>query len=77
MTKESFGNTFREYCEAAGIEKGKSAHGLRKLAATIVADNGGSEHELQALFGWVTNSQSMTYTRASHFQLSPYPAAAK
>ena len=55
MTKESFGNRFRGYCESAGIAKGKSAHGVRKLAATIVADNGGSENELQALFGWVTN----------------------
>jgi integrase len=65
MTKESFGNTFRGYCESAGIAKGKSAHGLRKLAATIVAENGGSENELQALFGWVTNTQSLVYTRGA------------
>ena len=62
-TKEAFGNTFRKNCDAAGIEKGKSAHGLRKLVATIVADNGGSEHELQALLGWTTNNQSLIYTR--------------
>ena len=77
MTKESFGNTFREYCKAAGIVKGKSAHGLRKLAATIVADNGGSEHELQALFNWVTNSQSTTYTRDANKKRLALAAAMK
>jgi integrase len=30
MTKESFGNMFRDACRAAGIKR--SAHGLRKLA---------------------------------------------
>jgi hypothetical protein len=30
----------------------KNAHGLRKLAATIVAENGASEAQLMALFGW-------------------------
>jgi hypothetical protein len=32
-SKEGFGNEFREWCNAAGI-MGKSAHGLRKAAAT-------------------------------------------
>lgn len=77
MTKESFGNMFRSYCEAAGIGRGKSAHGLRKLAATTVADNGGSEHELQALFGWVTNSQSLTYTRSADKKRLALAAAMK
>lgn len=61
MGKESFGNWFKTACRAAGVDK--SAHGLRKLAATIIADQGGSEHELQALFGWQTNDQSSVYTR--------------
>lgn len=77
MTKESFGNMFRSYCEAAGVSRGKSAHGLRKLAATSVADNGGSEHELQALFGWVTNSQSLTCTRDANKKRLALAAAMK
>lgn len=77
MTKESFGNKFRDYCEAAGIAKGKSAHGVRKLAATIVADNGGSENELQALFGWVTNTQSLVYTRSADKKRLALAAAMK
>lgn len=61
LRKESFGTMFREWCNAAGITK--SAHGLRKLAAIEVAEGGGTELELQAVFGWKTNSQSAVYTR--------------
>jgi len=61
MVKESFGNWFKTACKAAKVEG--SAHGLRKLAATTIADRGGSENELQALFGWKTGDQSAVYTR--------------
>jgi integrase len=36
FTKESFGNWFREKCSEAGVTK--SAHGLRKLSATMAAE---------------------------------------
>lgn len=61
MVKESFGTWFKGACKAAKVVG--SSHGLRKLAATMVADRGGSEHELQALFGWQTGDQSAVYTR--------------
>ena len=38
MTKESFGNWFRDACKAAGVPG--SAHGLRKAGATRAANNG-------------------------------------
>jgi len=38
LTKESFGNFFRDACNAAGVEK--SAHGARKIGATRAANNG-------------------------------------
>jgi integrase len=38
LTKESFGNAFREACRAAGVRK--SAHGVRKIGATRAAENG-------------------------------------
>lgn len=60
-SKESFGNWFSARCRDAGIEK--SAHGIRKLAATLAADNGASAHELMAHFGWVKVEQAETYTR--------------
>jgi len=61
MVKESFGTWFKGACKTAKVEG--TAHGLRKLAATMVADRGGSEHELQALFGWQSGHQSAVYTR--------------
>lgn len=64
ISKEGFGTLFREWCIAAGVTK--RAHGLRKLCATIVADDGASELELQALFGWLTNNQSAIYTAESN-----------
>jgi integrase len=39
FTKESFGNAFKDACKAAGI-RDKSAHGVRKIAATTAANNG-------------------------------------
>lgn len=63
LTKEGFGNLFRDWCRAAKVNA--SAHGLRKLAATTVAEAGASEMQLQALFGWTTNSQSAVYTRGA------------
>lgn len=57
LTKESFGNLFKDACLDAGIAD-KSAHGIRKLAATLWAERGASEHELMALFGWTTPSMA-------------------
>lgn len=54
LTKESFGNFFREACNAAGVKK--SAHGLRKYAATAYAEQGLSDSQLEAVFGWVRGS---------------------
>lgn len=60
-SKESFGNWFSARCRGAGI--GKSAHGVRKLAATLSADDGASAHELMSHFGWVKVEQAETYTK--------------
>jgi integrase len=75
MAKEALGNQFREWCQAAGIEK--SAHGLRKLAAAEVADAGGSEIELQKAFGWATLGQSSVYTRNANAEALAKSAAGK
>lgn len=47
LVKESFGNLFREACNAAGIKK--SAHGLRKLAATRAANASATVSQMKAL----------------------------
>ena len=61
MTKESFGNWFRDACRAAGVNK--SAHGLRKWFAIRLAEEGASEKELQAACGWTSGRMAAHYTR--------------
>lgn len=63
MTKESFGNWFREACKAAGVPG--SAHGLRKAAATRCAEAGATIHELNALFAWKGTAMALHYTMAA------------
>jgi integrase len=63
LTKESFGNLFRDACKKAGVPG--RAHGLRKLGATRAANNGATVHELQALFGWVDIKMPALYTRGA------------
>lgn len=64
LTKETFGNFFREACNAAGVF-GKSAHGLRKAGATRAADNGATVTELEAIFGWHGGGMAALYTKAA------------
>ncbi|GLK68117.1 hypothetical protein GCM10008179_17550 [Hansschlegelia plantiphila] len=61
-TKESFGNRFREWCDQAGLPQ-CSAHGVRKAAATILAENGASAMELCSIFGWSKLETAEIYVR--------------
>jgi integrase len=65
LTKESFGNLFRKACKAAGLSE-RSAHGLRKAAATRAAENGATEAQLEAIFGWTGGRMAAHYTRAAN-----------
>lgn len=62
LSKESFGNAFREACNDAGV-KG-SAHGVRKIAATRAANRGATVAELEAIFGWRGGAMASLSTRA-------------
>lgn len=62
--KEGFGTWFREACRAASVVK--SAHGLRKLSARLVAEGGASEETMMAWFGWTSIGMSQVYTRAAN-----------
>lgn len=64
FVKEAFGNAFSEASRAAGVEK--SAHGVRKIAATIAAENGATEAELDAIFGWSGGRMAAQYTRTAN-----------
>lgn len=62
FTANGFGNKMREWCDQAGLPN-CSAHGLRKAAATIAAENGATPHQLMAIFGWRTLKEAERYTR--------------
>lgn len=63
IRKEVLGNLFRDACKAAGINK--SAHGIRKAAATRAANNGATVATLEAIFGWEGGQMAALYTRAA------------
>jgi integrase len=62
--EQGFGNWFRDRCNEAGLPQ-CSAHGLRKLAATRMANAGCTERELMAVFGWRSHGEVSRYVRAA------------
>jgi integrase len=60
-----FGNWFREICNEAGLPKRCTSHGLRKAAATRLADRDATTTQLMAWFGWKTASEAERYTRTA------------
>ena len=66
LTKESFGNVFRQACSDAGVPG--SAHGVRKIAATRAANAGATVAQLEAIFGWSGGTMASLYTRSADRQ---------
>jgi integrase len=62
FTTNGFGNWFKRRCREADLER-CSAHGLRKAGATIAANNGASDRQLMAIYGWTTTKQANVYTK--------------
>ncbi|HEY8007448.1 MAG TPA: tyrosine-type recombinase/integrase, partial [Methylocella sp.] len=62
FTTAGFGNRMRKWCDAAGL-KGCTSHGLRKAGACIAAENGATEAQLMAIFGWSDPDMAALYTR--------------
>ncbi len=61
LTKESFGNLFRDACRQADVPG--SARGVRKIAATRAANAGATVAQLEAIFGWQGGAMASLYTR--------------
>jgi integrase len=59
---KAFGNRFKSWCTMAGLPH-CSAHGMRKGAAVIAAENGATHDDMKAIFGWTTSKQVDLYTR--------------
>jgi integrase len=64
-SQKGFGNWFNDACKRAGLPA-CTAHGLRKAAATIAANNGATVHQLMAMFGWMTVQQADHYTKKAN-----------
>lgn len=62
--KAAFGNWFGKVCKAAGVSG--RAHGIRKTRATLAAENGATERELDAMFGWRGGGMSRLYTESAN-----------
>lgn len=65
FNKGALGAAFVEAAQKAGVH-GKSAHGLRKAAATRAAENGATERELEAIFGWSGGRMATLYTSSAN-----------
>jgi integrase len=63
--KGALGTEFVAAARAAGVA-GKSAHGMRKAAATRAAENGATERELEAIFGWKGGRMATLYTSTAN-----------
>lgn len=68
FTVAGFGNRMRKWCDAAGL-KGCTAHGLRKAGACIAAENGATEAQLMAIFGWSDPDMAAHYTKKARQKL--------
>jgi len=60
-----FSESFREWCDAAGLPKHCSAHGLRKAACRRLAEAGCSANEIAAISGHASLNEVARYTRAA------------
>lgn len=65
LHKASLGNWFKRTAKEAGIGE-KNGHGLRKAAATRLAEAGATPDELNAMFGWEGPTQSSVYTKKAN-----------
>jgi integrase len=60
-----FGNRFRKWCDEAGLPN-CTAHGLRKAAATRLAEAGCTEREIMAITGHRTSKQVSRYAQSAN-----------
>jgi integrase len=64
FTANGFGNWFRDRCDEAGLTN-CTAHGLRKTGAAIAAENGATEKQMMAIFGWSTADLAAHYSKTA------------
>ena len=60
-----FTESFREWCDAAGLPQCCKPHGLRKAACRRLAEAGCSANEIMAISGHATMKELIRYTAAA------------
>lgn len=65
FTSNGFGNWFRDRCREAGLEQA-SAHSFRKGGATMAADGGATDAQLQAMYGWTSAKMPAVYRKKAN-----------
>jgi integrase len=65
FTAAGFGGWFRDRCDEAGLPE-CTAHGIRKIAAETVAENGATEKQMMEMFGWTKADLAAHYTRKAN-----------
>lgn len=64
FTSNSFGNWFRARCREAGLNA--SAHSFRKGGATMAAEGGATDAQLQAMYGWTSAKMPAVYRKKAN-----------
>jgi len=65
FSQKGYGTWFNDKCRKAGLLD-RTAHGIRAGAATIAADNGATVHQLMSMFGWMSESMAIRYTKKAN-----------
>ena len=64
-SEAGFTNKFRDWCDAAGLPKGLSPHGLRKAFYRVAAEAGLTPHQIMSITGHKTLIEVTRYTAAA------------
>lgn len=56
---------FSRACQAAGLDPGKSAHGIRKHRAAVFKENGATPEQRMAILGHDTQAEAMRYSKSA------------
>lgn len=65
---KGLGNWFKDRCLEAGLPQ-CSAHGCRKAGAVIAAENGATDAQMQAIWGWESPKQAADYRKKAQQKL--------
>lgn len=75
-SSEALRNRIKKWTAAAGLEK-RTQHGVRKAAAKLIAEAGGSQYELMSAMAHLEAATSEVYTRDTNRRLLAAEAIAK